>query len=254
MKNKKQKNKIHAAFGKLKKIYKEIPSTKGCMDHINLPPEQGGCGGWCCQIQAPSLLYVEFLHAWNHILENWIDDDIVNLIEYSISYYIMNPVVKGCIMWDKETKLCRIHEHRPYACRCYGITPDEEFKPRYERLKILYQDTPGAVIRDQCHLVKTEDGTKVTKYMMDDWWEKITQIEQDIGIKKEYIHDNIGGTYRMYHDHIVLQVCTDSLMKKLQFLRINGSQEEKQLAFKVIIKSFREKFKEIKNAFAKRID
>jgi len=54
----KDKNNIKACFKQLRKLYKTLPETKGCIDNIKT------CKGWCCRFQSPSMLYIEFLYIW----------------------------------------------------------------------------------------------------------------------------------------------------------------------------------------------
>lgn len=243
MKTKKQEKKIEQALNKLEEIYNTIPDTVGCMKWINTPKAEGGCGGRCCKYQNPQVLYVEFIRTWRHVLSNWTEDQIANLIEASMRNYLSDKPTKGCVFWDKDTMLCKIHTKRPYNCFIYGITPEEEFKPRYERLKVLYQDRLDAVIMDQCDLIETEDKTKVTKSMTDNWWKQLVEVEESIGIDKSDIHDDKGGSYLTYHDHILLQVCNDSIMGQLQFLRVHGSKVEKETAVRGLISGLKNKIK-----------
>jgi len=227
------------AFSILRQAYDSLPATKGCMDNIHKPKAEGGCNAWCCRLMNPSLLYVEFLYFWKDVLDNWSKEALVDLIERAICNYLSPVVTKGCILFDPDTNLCTSHLHRPYSCRTYGITPEEEFRPKIERLRVLYKDDPTAQFRDQCDLIETKNGEKVTKESLDKVWNQVVSAEQAIGIDKEHIHDAEGGTNRTYHDHILLQVCPDSIMKKLQFLRLHGSVGDRALAVRGIINGFR---------------
>jgi hypothetical protein len=130
-----------------------------------------------------------------------------------------------------------------HNCMTYGIEPEEEFRPKYERLKVLYQDRPDAVIRDQCNLIETTDGSKLTKKMIDDWWKQLTEVEESIGVDKEEITDKPGGTYRTFHDHILLYLCNDEIMNKLQMLRQHGNKQECETAIKGVVEAFRKSLK-----------
>lgn len=232
------------AFIKLNQLYSKIPETEGCIKNLNLPKEES-CNGWCCCFQNPQLLYVEFLNTWNYVLNNWSLDEIAGLIESAINNYLTDIVSKSCIFWDRETKLCKQHETRPYNCRIYSITPEEEFKPRYERLKVLHQGKFGAVIRDQCDLVSTKDGSEVTTQMTDDWWNELVEVEKFIGIKPNEINDDMGGTYRTYHDHLLLHICPDSVLERLQDLRLYGTPLEKKAAVKGLMAHFEKKLSDL---------
>lgn len=233
-----QDRKVQSALSKLGNLYKTMPDTKGCMEHINLSKEDGGCGGWCCKHQNPSVLYVEFLNTWKSILKLELPY-FVAFFELALRNYLSDKPTKGCMFWDDETKLCRQHATRPYNCRIYGVTPEEDFKPRFEKLKVIYKDSLGAVIKDQCDLVSTVDGKIVTKDDIDKWWNELREIEKSIGIKESEITDQIGGTYRTYHDHMLLKICNDDMMNKLQILRLHGNKMEKELAIKDIIDNLR---------------
>ena len=239
-KTKKDKQ-ILDAFSRLEKLYSGIPDTQGCMEHINKPKEEGGCGGWCCQFQNPAVVQVEWLHTWKYVLKNFTFEQIMHLIERAIRTYLSSRPTKGCIFFDKESKLCTIHEVRPFNCRIYGITPEEEIKPRIERLKILYKGRVDAVVRDQCNLVSTVDGKKVTTEMTSSWWSKLIEIEKSIGIKGKDINDSGSGTYMTYHDHLLIHIMPDFVMKQLGILRLHGENHEKETAIKGIIDGFRKK-------------
>ena len=240
--NKKKNKKLEKAHTKLSVLYRQIPETEGCMKWLNKTKEEGGCGAWCCKIQNPQVLSVEFFNSWKHVLENWEGDKIADLIEAAMRNYLTSRVTKGCIFHDKEDGTCMQHQQRPYNCRIYGITPEEEFKPRYERLKVLYQDDLNVIIRDQCDKVSTVDKVEVTTKMSDKWWVEACEIEESIGVKKEDIHDREGGTYLTFHDHLLLHVVPNNLMAQLTHMKLHGNDFEKDLAIKGLMKGFRKVF------------
>jgi len=211
-------------------IYSQIPNTKGCMENI---AKEGGCGAWCCQLQNPQVLYSEFLLTWHHIQDSWTDNDIASLIEACLNNYFKDTYVKGCVFWDQETKLCSQHETRPFNCRTYGIIPEEEWKPRYERLKVIYPDT-----KPQCGLVSTEDDSKVTKKEMDYWWKQMRGAERALGIKDELINDEPQGSYRTYHDHVLLHILGEDGLITLSDVRELGSVEGKKECISNLMSAF----------------
>jgi len=213
----------------LKELYAKIPETKGCLENIN---KENGCMGWCCSCQTPQVLYSEFLNTWNYVVHNCDNDKILNLIGRCLRSYLFGNKEKACVFWDKETKLCSQHETRCYNCRIYGITPEEEFKPRYERLKVIYPD-----IKPQCTLVKTESGKEVTKQDIDKWWEYLKFIEMSIGISRDLIHDDIDGSYRTYHDHILIHVLGDDGMEYLSKVRQTNDLLIKENVYKDVMSS-----------------
>lgn len=217
-------DKAKRACPKLHNLYNKIPDTKGCMDNIS---KIDGCKGWCCNFQSPQLLYGEFLNLWNYIMQNWEIEQICNVIEKSLKNYIMGITTKGCIFFNAETKMCEVHKKRPFNCRIYGITPEEEFAPRLEKMKTLYKNDPRAVIKDQCDLVETVNGETVTKEDIDIWWNELINIERGIGILQENINDDMGGSYRTPHDHVLLYTMPDFVMEELQKIRLIDNYSEK---------------------------
>ena len=204
-------------------IYAKIPATKGCMENIAKPASEGGCGAWCCQTQQPQVLYAEFMNTLHHVKTNWSYDKFVGLVELAMRAYLFEEHRKGCIFWDKESLMCSQHNTRPYNCRIYGIVPEEEFTPRYERLKVLYPDT-----RNQCNLVSTVNGKTVTKTDTDAWWKMMENAEKGLGIKPQDISDNFGGSYRTYYEHLLLETMGEDGMVMLSHMRVHGSNEEKE--------------------------
>lgn len=227
------KQKIKDAIAILDYAYGKIPSTKGCLEHINLPESEGGCGAWCCKLQFPSLLYIEFLNTWNYVISNWTDDQIGNLIKASLKNYFFDSSVRGCVFFDNESNMCSQHGTRPYNCRVYGIIPDEEFKPRYERLKVLNNE-----VKYQCNLVETENGKSVTKKDTDEWWSLVKQAERAIGIENDYITDDYYGSYRNYHDHILIHLFGEEHMSKLSTVRSHLGEEEKNAIIEQMMSAY----------------
>jgi len=244
--------KIEQALKELNKVYEDIPETKGCLEYINKPKEEGGCNAWCCQYNSPSVLFIEFKNTWNYISQNWSTEEIANIIIKAVENFMDDRISKTCIFFDQEKRLCTQHEHRPYACRMYSQTPEEEFNPKYERLKILYKDRPDAVIRPQCNLTETV-GEPPTKEQSDKWWNDLVEIEKSIGIDPKLITDEPQGTYRTYHDHIILNVLPEKTANYLNDIKANGTIQEKKMAVKKFAENFKNKLeKSKKQVFDKR--
>lgn len=233
--------KVQKSFSKLANIYRDIPSTKGCMSNISI---EGGCGAWCCQYQTPQLLYCEFLYLYRYISKNFSNEEFLEALRKSMINSVDTNPTKGCIFFDKETKLCKCHKARPYNCRIYGITPPEEFNPRYEKLKEKYKYEIGAVIRPQCSFVSTLNGEKVTVEKTTEWWEKIYEVERNIGVKKELINDGIEGTYRTPHDHFILYLMPDNVIMAINGIRLYDKYEEKVYAVNSLVDTIRNFFKD----------
>lgn len=213
-------------FKNLNNLYDSIPDTEGCMKHIN--KKQDSCGGWCCKYQSPQLLYSEFLLLLSEMLKKWEVEEICDVIEKSLLNYTRGNTTKGCVFFNRETKMCPIHTVRPYNCRIYGITPKKDFQKRVDKMKEIYKDVPSAVIKDQCDLVSTIDKKEVTSKDIDNWWERLVKIEQMTGINKKNINDDIGGSYRTPHDHLLLYFLSENIMDDLQIIRFLPDPEMKE--------------------------
>ena len=228
----------HVVKSMLHNLYHDVPETEGCLDCIS--DEKHGCKGWCCKIQSPHVLYCEFLNAWKFVLKHWEQDEIVALVRAALTNYFADTPTKGCIFFDNETRLCTIHTVRPLSCRVYGITPEEEFKPKYERIKKEYEGHLMAVVRDQCDKVKTVDGREVTTEDTSDWWERSKLAEKKLGIHERDIHDGATGTYHTYHDHLLLQLLGSQLMENISIMRQYGDRQQKNNAIEVFIEQMKE--------------
>ncbi len=237
--------KVVAAFSKLHNIYNTIPDTKGCMENINT--EGAGCKAWCCRIQTPQLLYSEFLLIWNYISKNWDDNKVCELLEKCMLNTVNTLPSKGCVFFDEDLCMCRIHEKRPYNCRIYGITPKEEFEPRYLRLKEEYKSIVGAVIKPQCELVSTCGEKKVATKDTDKWWNKVVKVDRFIGIPKDMISDEMGGSYRSPHDHILLYNMPINVLNSLAGIRKYDDEFKKKETIKELIQVIQNAFKNTKN-------
>lgn len=220
--------KLDKAFERLEKLYARIPETFGCLEYIKKDRKDGGCGGVCCSIQCPQLLYCEFLRTLNEILDKWSAEKLLDIIEKAIKTYLYNLPTKGCILWNKDTKLCKCHNSRPLACFMYSIESDEEFVPKMERLIESYKDEPLAIFMKQCRKCKTKDGKLISKEEHDILWKELVEIEKSIGIEENKINDDVDGTYRTFHDHLLIFLLPNYMFKNLSEVRRFGNQEEKE--------------------------
>lgn len=226
----KDKKKLKEAQKRLHILYAKIPETRGCLENIN---KENGCKAWCCEEQTPQVLYVEFLNSWTYILKNFTTHQISALIESCLKKYLFAQENSACVFFDKNSRICAQHDSRPYNCRIYGITPDEEFKPRFERLRVIYPH-----IKNQCNLVETKSGEVVTKKDIDNWWAENKSIEMSIGIKNDTVHDSVGGSYRTYHDHILLHILGEEGLEYLTYYRLNGTNDEKDIVIAKTVENF----------------
>ena len=230
-------------FSKLKETYKKIPDTKGCLDNIC---KNGGCNGWCCMIQTPQLLYSEFLLIWDFISKNLDDDLICDLFNICMMNAINEVPSKGCVFFDIDKKLCKIHDIRPYNCRIYGITPSEEFNPRYEKIKNEYKTIIGAIIKPQCDLISTVDGKNITTEDTSRWWKELLDAERMMGIPENLITDEFGGSYRTPHDHILLYNMPENVLNALAGIKMYSDNLDKIKAVTELMSHIRNYFRGIK--------
>jgi Fe-S-cluster containining protein len=204
----------------LKRLYDQIPETTGCMEN------HAECKAWCCEIQNPQVMYSEFLATWSQVTSNWPKEKYLGLIERSIRNYLNPAATKPCVFWDRETKHCMQHTTRPFNCRMYGQVPEEEFKPRYEQLKIIYEKDQTADLRPQCALVKSV-GKPPTMGESDLWFKWLREIESEF-VSTLFIHSNAGGSYRTYHDHVLLKLFDGRMIQRMTHLRLKGTDAEKE--------------------------
>jgi len=212
------------SFEKLKYLYNRMPETKGCIENIN---KEDGCGGWCCQIQFPQLLYCEFLYIWKHIKKNFSNEDLCNIIEQSMMNVVKGDMTKGCIFFNKETKLCKIHNVRPLNCYLYGITPEEEFDIRFKKMKEKYKHNLGMKIKEQCDMVSTCNNKELTTKDTKRFWNELVEIEKEMGIEEENINDKTGGSYRSPHDHLLFFLMPDNVLSGLAGIQMYSDASDK---------------------------
>jgi len=244
-KKSRKRNLIIEGFKKLDYLYSKLPETKGCFENLNK------CKGKCCLYQNPQVFYVEFLNIWTYICKNWNIEDLLKIIELSVRTYVYNTPTKGCIFFDKEKYLCRIHNKRPFNCFFYGITPLEEFNKRYEKIKKLYKNNPDAIFMEQCNLIKAYSNGKekiVSQEEIDNWWKELVEIEHYIGVKKKNINDEEEGSYRTFHDHILLKIMPHEVLIELEKIRMMKNINSKDIVIKTFIKLLKENIEKIKNA------
>lgn len=203
--------------------YSKIPQTVGCMQNIS---KEGGCGAWCCATQSPSLLYSQFLHSWNQVLSNFTQDQIVALLQRAIWNYLSNQTAKGCVMFNTQTKTCTVHNSRPFNCRHYCQISDQQFSERKQTINKKQKTVSLHVIRDQCKLPQVI-GKPMTRQQSDAIWSEIKNIENFAGIPVSQINDHMSGSYRTFHDHIMLHMIPGDIMQSFEFVKLNGDMTQK---------------------------
>ncbi len=201
------KSNIDRPLISLNVLYSAMPSTSGCeqCQEVN-----GDDAIWCCKTINPSMHYVEFLKVWRVVQDSWSRQQKSALLVRAISNYLNLSSTKGCVFWDEK---CLVYENRPFSCRMYGVIPEKSWESRIRSIK---ERDDNFEYRPQCDLVKSVDG-KITDEQEDKWFEHIKQCEKDIGVPDHIIklHDVPGGSYRTFHDHILLETFATPAMNKL---------------------------------------
>ena len=59
-----------------------------------------------------------------------------------------------------------------------------------------------------------------------------------IGIKNDTVHDSVGGSYRTYHDHILLHILGEEGLEYLTYYRLNGTKDEKDILIAKTVENF----------------
>lgn len=215
-------NKFKEAKKKLNALRKKIPETVGCEVH-SPPGKEGGCESWCCRKQSPSAMFSEFLDTWTEVERTWTQREISEIMLKAVERYLFPDSHAGCIFHDGDSNRCRIHRSRSLNCHFYGQIPEDCFETRRQRLTVLYPDKEHP---SQCNLVKTK-GPRPTADDINAWFKELTFIEEDF-LGKGMGTDADGGSYRHYHDHVLLHLCDEEILGQLTSLRVSGSESEKK--------------------------
>ncbi len=213
-------NKIDGPLASLNVLYESMPKTHGCekCKEIN-----GDNHDWCCKTQSPSMHYVEFLNVYKKVV-GWNKQKKKALFLRAVRNYLNNKLNKGCIFYDNG---CTIYSERPFVCRQYGVIPEENWNSRWEKLKEEQGDQFDA--QPQCDLVTAE--RDIPAALEDRWFAHIQKCEERIGISKTKMHDRDGGTYRTFHDHLLLEEMDERFLEFLTKIRLsNPSEEDIELA------------------------
>ncbi len=199
-------------------LYNGMPATSGCetCKEVN-----GDSAFWCCKTQNPSMYYVEFLQVLKVIGDNWDKEKKTDLILRAVKNYLDNSLSKGCVFYDDE---CTIYTDRPFSCRMYGVISKENWDKRWETLKERQGDNFEA--KPQCTLVSAEE--EITPEMEGKWFLHTRTSEERIGMSLEIIdrHDLGGGSYRTFHDHLLLEFFGEDLLSALTQAKMTDSTEE----------------------------
>lgn len=219
-----------APFAALEVLYESMPETTGCekCQEVNGENRQ-----WCCKKLSPSMFYVEFLKVWKTVQNAWSKKKRIELFIRAISNYLSRESEKGCIfLVDGQ---CTCYKERPLYCRLYGVIPEISWRSKVETAKKL---NPKFVDRPQCNLVRfVNEKDLITEEMENKWFARIQKLEKRIGIKNKTIqlHDLPGGSYRTFHDHIMLEFPDVKTMNTLTKIKMTNPSKEDIQAFVEIL-------------------
>lgn len=202
----------------LKVLYEGMPQTSGCEKCAEI---NGDNIHWCCKTQSPSMYYVEFLYVFQEV-RKWNKQKRQNLILRAVRNYLDNNPNKGCIFYDDG---CQVYEWRPFVCRMYGVIPEKNWSRRWESLKERQKENFSA--SEQCDLVTP---SRIISDNDEDKWHAHTKLcERRLGVPESNIelHDGSGGSYRTFHDHLLLELFGEDILAVLTNVRMkNPSQED----------------------------
>ncbi len=200
-------------------LYNGMPATSGCEKCAEV---NGDNVKWCCSSQSPSMYYVEFLQVLKRVGDTWSEEEKTDVILRAVRNYLDNSLSKGCVFFcDNE---CAVYKVRPLACRLYGVISKENWDKRWETLKERQGESFEA--KPQCSLVTADQ--EITPSLEGKWFLHTRKSEERIGIPSEVInrHDLGGGSYRTFHDHLLLEFFGEELLSVLTEARMTNSTEE----------------------------
>lgn len=212
-------------------LYDEMPRTSGCekCHEVN-----GDDAAWCCRTMSPSMYYIEFLNVWKDV-QKWSKEKKTKVIVKSIKNHLIGDLNKGCVFWDNQ---CSAYDNRPLACRLYAVIPEEGWDARVKTLKSRYGE--DLKIRPQCNLVTPEK--PITKQDEDKWFNHTSKCESRIGVSQQVInaHDDPNGSYRTFHDHILMELFEEDFLTQLSTLRLTNPSAQAVDEFVAVLMSYLE--------------
>lgn len=227
-------------LARMKIVYDEMPTTTGCekCTEVNGADKKH----WCCRSQNPSMYYIEFLYVWREV-QKWSKCRRAELVLRAIRNYLSNSLSKGCIFyWDG----CACYKERPYMCRMYGVIHKSSWDKRWQELKERQKEK--FVAEEQCPLVSIDqegyNGAEGIKQSDEDgWFKEIFQCEVRIGVspRELALHDNPGGPYRTFHDHLLIELFEPNFLQTLTKTRLaNPSPEDIETTIQYVAASLAE--------------
>lgn len=219
--------KIRRPLISLDVLYNGMPETTGCE---KCKEKNGDDAYWCCRTISPSMYYVEFLKVWLEV-QKWSKKNKAALFIRAITNYLDTGQNKGCIFWDEK---CLVYKDRPFQCRLYGVIPQDSWD---SRIKSIEERDKDFEYRPQCNMVSVVGDKEITSQDEDKWFEHIKQCEKDIGIPNSIVklHDIPGGSYRTFHDHLLLEVLEIPAMNELTKVKMSKPSKADIKAFAEIL-------------------
>lgn len=210
---------IRGPLTSLTVLYDSMPPTSGCESCEQKNKEDAY---WCCRTMSPSMYYVEFLKIWEGV-QRWPNAQKAMVMVRAIENYLSSEKQKGCVFWLQK---CSVYSDRPLQCRQYGIISEESWNSRVQA--ILEREGPDYQIRPQCDLVKIDDNVSVTRDLEDRWFRFTKEAELRLGVSNKVVarHDDAGGSYRTFHDHIMLEMFSPEILDLLTKVRLSRPTNE----------------------------
>lgn len=212
---------IRAPLVSLNVLYDRMPQTTGCekCGEIN-----GDNLAWCCRTMNPSMYYVEFLYVWEKV-QKWTKKDKAALIVRAVVNYLSRSLTKGCIFYDGR---CLCYDQRPLACRMYGVVPQDVWDRRLQGLKDQLGEDNVRHWTKQCDLVSVKNGSPINEDDEMKWFNFTKTAEERIGVPSHVIklHDLPAGSYRTFHDHLLLELFPAKAMNGLTATKMRKPNEE----------------------------
>jgi Fe-S-cluster containining protein len=208
-----------------------MPGTIGCVS----------CGK-CCEVQHPHCYTIEFYYILE-ALQSWTQQETVDLHMACVANYLNNDLEKPCVFLD-ENKRCRIHSHRNYNCRAFGIIPKKAYNKHVKQVKKKF---PGVKLSlqkqsDCCGGVHPEVFIGARK--LNEIFSKICDLDRDLGMEEKNIRE--GNNYMTFHDHYLLFYYHNKqdLLAQLTNIKNSCSKKEKESFLKSMREVFEKRMKE----------
>ena len=199
-----------------KKLRVRVSSTKTLSEELQKVYELHGdlsttclrqCN--CCRVACPQMNYSEAIAILDDI---WAKKDRsfkASVIVTSIKYFFSKSLIKPCPMLLDSA--CSVYEHRPIACRLYGLWPKDVYEKRVEvvsnALKMPKEQVP---LNQQCPHVERKNKQPLTSEQINEMYAELDKIDLHVLMKgelakKEEWEQKIAKkwSYRTIHDWIM---------------------------------------------------